>query len=433
MRDSNAGILLTDKWDDTGMTDINRQYAKQLMTAAGLDGLALFQPEAFLYAIGESGGVATMWRRAGAAIAFVPCDPKARLAAVVSDHAIVSIRRAAPDVDLRSHRIWIDSVNLTGLSCDTDNVAAMISTAYREQQLGGARPETFNASIAFGLLGDILDERQLSQARIGVDLEFMPAADFDVLKRVLPDITWVDGSDILRRLQAVKSPREIQRLRNASKAAEAGLQRLAKAAVAGADVQDLSLAWRAGAYEAATAGGFALSGHWDFISIGPDLSDMKARISPGALIKADVGTLVAGYSSDGARTFSFGPPSPVARKIFDALDTAFHAGLNRLVPGNSFGSVHEAMLAAMRQLGFDGYYRGHFGHSCGARVGIEEWPYFSAGNPELLLPGMVVALEAPFYGPGLGALMIEDMFLITETGAEPINSLPRGLMDLCAS
>jgi Xaa-Pro aminopeptidase len=69
-------------------------------------------------------------------------------------------------------------------------------------------------------------------------------------------------------------------------------------------------------------------------------------------------------------------------------------------------------------------------HSVGGSVGIEEWPFFSANSPEPILPSMVVALEAPFYAQGLGALMIEDQFLVTESGVEPMNRLPRGLRDL---
>jgi Xaa-Pro aminopeptidase len=41
---------------------------------------------------------------------------------------------------------------------------------------------------------------------------------------------------------------------------------------------------------------------------------------------------------------------------------------------------------------------------------------------------MVVALEAPFYAQGVGALMIEDQFLVTEAGAECMNSLSRALV-----
>ncbi|MCJ9671336.1 aminopeptidase P family N-terminal domain-containing protein, partial [Neorhizobium sp. SHOUNA12B] len=56
------------------MSDIDRRHAERLMARAGLDALVIFQPEAFRYAVGAPAGVATMWGRAGAAIALVPAD-----------------------------------------------------------------------------------------------------------------------------------------------------------------------------------------------------------------------------------------------------------------------------------------------------------------------------------------------------------------------
>ncbi|MDQ0134633.1 Xaa-Pro aminopeptidase [Neorhizobium galegae] len=409
------------------MSDIDRRYAERLMGQARLDALVIFQPEAFRYAIGAAAGVATMWGRAGAAIALVPADASAGLAAVASDHAAGSIRKAVPDVDLRTHRVWIDMLDLTGAGS-----VDQINEAYRQLGSAGPRPETFDRSACFGLLGDLLKERGLERSKIGADLEFMPAADFEALKLALPTVSWADGSEVLRRLRAVKTPGEIERLRRAARAAEAGLVRMVAVVKPGASLAELSSAWKAGAQADAAEGGFGLSSHWDFISVGTDLSDMAAVVTPGALIKADVGALVDGYSSDGARTFTHGPASPLAREIFKALETAFAAGLGELRPGNTFGAVHAAMLASMRRDGFAEYYRGHFGHSVGGSVGIEEWPFFSAGNPEIIQPNMVVALETPFYGQGIGALMIEDQFLITETGAECMNSLPRTLRDLSA-
>ena len=395
------------------------------MGEAGLDALVLFQPEAFQYAIGASAGVATMWGRAGAAIALVPADAISPLGAIASDHAAGGVRQKAPDVDLRTHRIWIDTVDLVGVKDPAD-----IDGAYRAAGGGGARPETFDCAVSFNLLSDLLNERGLGGGKIGVDLEFMPAADFEALKRALPQVKWVDGSLLLRRLRSIKTPREIARLKRAAIAAEGGLKRMIEAVRLEASVSDLSEAWQSGAQEAATSGDFTLSGHWDFISVGPNLSDVRAKVTSGALIKADVGTLVEGYSSDSARTFTYGPPSPLAREIFKALETAFHSGLEQIRPGNSFATVHDAMLRSMRRDGFGEYYRGHFGHSVGGSVGIEEWPFFSASNQEVIAADMVVALEAPFYGQNFGALMIEDQFLVTPHGAECMNSLPRGLIDL---
>lgn len=403
------------------MSDIDRIRAQQLMQEADIDALVLFQPEAFHYAVGAHAGVATMWGRAGSVIALVPADADAGLAAVVSDHAAPLVRKAAPDIDLRCHRIWIDMVDLSGTEA-----IGQVDDAYRRHNAGGPRPETFDRTACFGLLADLLQERGLSGARIGADLEFIPAADFLALRQTLPDVNWIDGSAVLRRLRAVKSEREIGLLRGAAAAAEAGLVAMAAAVRPGAALGGLSAAWKAGVQAHAMKSGFSLSGHWDYISVGPALSDMAAVVTPGALIKADVGTLVDGYSSDGARTFSWGAVSPLASDIFKALEAAFACGLEALRPGNSFGAVH----AAMRKDGFSEYYRGHFGHSVGGGVGIEEWPFFSHDNAEIILPDMVVALEAPFYGEGLGALMIEDQFLVTSSGVECMNSLPRTLRDL---
>ncbi|MCZ7858059.1 Xaa-Pro peptidase family protein [Agrobacterium salinitolerans] len=410
------------------MSDVDRSRAQQLMREAGIDALVLFQPEAFRYAVGVHAGVATMWGRAGSAIALVPADAHARLAAVVSDHAAPLVRKAAPEIDLRCHRIWIDMVDLSEVK-----TIAQVDDAYRRNNSGGPRPATFDRAACFGLLADLLRERGLSGARIGADLEFMPAADFLALCQALPDVEWVDGSPVLRRLRAVKSKREIELLRRAAAAAEAGLVAMAAAVRPGAALGQLSAAWKSGVQAHAATSGFSLSGHWDYISVGPALSDMAAVVTPGALIKADVGTLVDGYSSDGARSFSWGPVSPLAADVFSALEAAFARGLEALRPGNTFGAVHAAMLASMRSDGFSEYYRGHFGHSVGGGVGIEEWPFFSHDNPEIILPGMVVAVEAPFYGEGLGALMIEDQFLVTTSGAECMNSLPRTLRDLSAN
>ena len=157
---------------------------------------------------------------------------------------------------------------------------------------------------------------------------------------------------------------------------------------------------------------------------------MSAVVIPGALIKVDAGTLVDGYSSDGARTFSYGPAPDLACEIFKALENAFAAGAEQIRPGNTFGAVHATMLASTRKDGLGEYFRGHFGHSVGGSVGIEEWPFFSAGNPEVIERDMVLALETPFYGQGLGALMIEDQLLVTDTGVEWMTHLPRELRDL---
>ncbi|WP_439617812.1 M24 family metallopeptidase [Shinella sp.] len=407
------------------MGDMDRTRAEALLASDGLDGMVLFRPEAFRYATGLQPGVATMWGRAGSAIALVPAQATARLAAVMSDHAAQGAKTLAGTIDIRTHRIWID-----GVTVDAAGSIADIDVAYRDSGNVGPRPETFDQADCFRLLADLLAERGLSKAVLGVDLDFMPAADFARLKAAIPCVDWRDASDVLRRLRLIKNAREIDRLRKAAHCAEAGLESLMHAAKPGVRVAELSAAWLSGARQAATAGAHGLSGHWDYISIGPDLQNTGASLGEGDLIKADVGTLVEGYSSDGARTCVWGKASPLAEDIYKALLETFLAGVEVLKPGRRFAEVHETMLSTMRRHGFREYYRGHFGHSVGAAAGIEEWPFLSHGNGIVIEPGMVLALEAPFYANGIGALMIEEQFLITPEGAQTMNRLPRELISL---
>lgn len=410
------------------MSDLDRSRAARLMQAADLDALLLFQPEAFRYATGLRDGVAGMWRRGGAAVALVPSDAGAPLAAILSDHQLHFGPAPKGAIELITHPIWIDYVDFSDLR--SKDTIARLQAAYAAQALGGARPESFDRGAVLGLVRDLLAERGLLRARIGVDLEFLPAADLAALSSAIPEATIADGSEVLRRLRMVKSAREIACLRKANAAADAGLVHMARHARVGMTRSRLDALWREGAAAAAQTGGFEISGDRAGIAVGPNLVLADPVLAPGDLIKADMGVAVDGYLSDGTRSYSMGAPAPAIRALFRVIETGFEAGLDAIRPGARFGDVHAAVLAATARAGLPAYCRGHFGHSIGASCGSEEWPFISAGNPEPILPGMVLAFEVPFYLHGIGAMMIEDQILVAESGIEVMGKLPRGLADL---
>ncbi|KGE02058.1 Xaa-Pro peptidase family protein [Rhizobium sp. YS-1r] len=410
------------------MSDLDRNRAEALMQAAGMDGLAIFQPEAFRYATELDAGVAAMWRRAGACIALVPADKRLRTGAVAADHAVQFLDLSTRNVDVLRQRIWIDYLVLPPAL--GEDPFPELARQYAAQGLGGARPESFDRAEAFRLLGELLDTRGLLSATIGCDLEFVPAADFAALQEALPNVRFIDGSDVLRRLRMIKSQRELQCLIDASDASEDGMRHMAQALRAGMTIGDLDALWEEGVFASLARKGRRASSLRKGIAVGPDLSNGHARVERGALIKADMGVAIDGYLSDGTRTMCFGTPDPAAVRIYSVLGEAFAAGLEKIRPGNTFGEVHAAVLAVTRRRGMPDYCRGHFGHSIGASCGSEEWPFISAGNREPIMPGMMLAFETPFYGHGLGAMMIEDQVMVTETGAEVINTMPRELVIL---
>jgi len=66
-----------------------------------------------------------------------------------------------------------------------------------------------------------------------------------------------------------------------------------------------------------------------------------------------------------------------------------------------------------------------FGHGLGHGVGlaIHEAPRLSSMDDSLLEPGMVVTVEPGIYLPQWGGIRLENMILVTENGAEVLNTM----------
>lgn len=392
---------------------LDRHRASRLMQAQGLDALVLAQPETIQYATGAFPGVATFWRRAGAAFVLVPADEDAPLAAIVGDLQAKDFAGQSGIADVRSHPIWVES--------------GAYPWSDQSRPLRSPRPAQFELSTALALLLDVLGERDLIKTRVGLELGFIPAADYPSFA-TLP-VAWQDCTRIVERLRSIKAPVEIEHLRDAADYARAGLVRLTGSIVAGMDAGQMTDIWKSAAFaEARLLGHPPPQSAWAYISVAGDGFAPGGPAKDGDIVKIDVGCVVAGYSSDAGRTVVLGSPSRDAVRIYDALHRAFDAGFAMFRPGTALAAIYRATATHMWDQGFEMYGRGHFGHGVGASIWSEEWPFISANSDAVLEPGMVLAFETPWYLDGLGGFIIEDQVLITEMGCEIMAPLPRDLL-----
>lgn len=407
---------------------LDRTLAQALMQQAGLDALILLSPEGFRHATGAPPGVATMWRQAGAVAALVPADAGMHAMAVASDLFAPAFRQASDIADLRTSPIWVEADAAPDLDPAGDAVAQMRTLWQAEGRGDGfARPTTFDAADTWAHLRDALAERGLARARVGVEMAAISARDWPGMQAALRPAHLVDGTDTARVLRAIKSPAEIGYLRRAVGLAEIGIKAVRDAVAPDVARSELAGVWQSAVTASASVD---LTGHWEYISVGPDPWGGDARARPGDLVKVDVGCVVQGYTSDTGRTFALGTPPKAARQIHAALMAGFQSGLARLTHGTPLREVHRAATQAIRAQGFDHYARGHFGHGLGTGPGSEEWPFIAADSDTPVTPGMVLAFECPWYITGLGGFIIEDQIEITDDGPVPMNTLPRGLESL---
>jgi Xaa-Pro dipeptidase len=411
---------------------LNRQHANRLMLEEGLSALVLAQPESITYAAGAFPGVATNWRRAGAAFLVVPSDTAEPLTAIVGDLQADTFKAHSKIADVRSHPIWVETGRYDNHS-DPENVAR--SLVKKDMAMGKPprqpRPAQYDPQASLGLLRDALAERNLLNQRIGLEMGFVAARDFAMFTNLMPNVSWVDATHVVERLRAVKAPQEIAYLRSAAELSQAGLAALAQAITPGMDANQMTAIWREAALAEAHSKNLPPpASTWAYIAVGGDGFAPGGPVRTGDLIKIDVGCVIEGYSSDGGRTAVLGRAGRAAQNVYDALHKSFDAGLALLKPGAALNEVYRAVATTMWDAGFTTYGRGHFGHGVGASIWSEEWPFISADATVAAEPGMVLAFETPYYIKGLGGFIIEDQILITENGVEVMAASSRDLLSI---
>ncbi|UVK42630.1 Xaa-Pro peptidase family protein [Mesorhizobium sp. AR07] len=409
----------------TGFVD--RERATQLMDRAGIAALVLSAPEAFHYATGAWIGPAGLFRRAGAGFVVIPAGQDLPLGIVVADFNMAQLQAAMPDAMVRSHPIWIESATLdasTSAHALAQRIEAGLTSSGRAPDF--SRPATFELANSVRELKHILAGFGLDHATIGVDLDFIAAADFSIMQAMLPGCSMVDGAPLLDRLRAVKSQREIDLLQQGIILSEAGLERLQVDAMAGMRQADLVTLYRDSVATAAAGLSHAVTTA-EYVTLGARAKGADAKAVPGDPLKCDMVCTVGGYASDMSRNFTFGPPSPEQAELHAIAEQAFEDGLAELVPGTSLAQVHRVATDSLARQGLRSYRRGHFGHGAGQSVFSEQWPFIAAGSEVLIEAGMVLAFEIPLYIDGLASFNLEDQFLITRDGPVAMNRLPRRL------
>ena len=147
------------------------------------------------------------------------------------------------------------------------------------------------------------------------------------------------------------------------------------------------------------------------------------------------------YWADMTRTVSKGEPPAAIRKIYDVVRRAQDAGIRALRPGVTGREVHELVEDIIWEAGYDTLRPGQkkdpgdptprgFIHSTGHGVGLEihEAPAIARSGTKPLLVGDVVTIEPGVYDPVIGGVRLEDMLVITETGARNLTQAPRELV-----
>ena len=136
------------------------------------------------------------------------------------------------------------------------------------------------------------------------------------------------------------------------------------------------------------------------------------------------------YFADMSRTVVRGTPGPELVKLYQAVKDAQEEAITKIKDGADGMKIHQGICARFEKAGYktgmvNGRMQGYF-HGTGHGVGLDihEAPRISRTG-SLLQEGHVVTVEPGLYYPGLGAVRIEDMVLVTRDGCRNLTNFPK--------
>jgi Xaa-Pro aminopeptidase len=136
------------------------------------------------------------------------------------------------------------------------------------------------------------------------------------------------------------------------------------------------------------------------------------------------------YFADMSRTVVKGRPSPELKKLYQIVKDAQEEAIGKVRDGADGAKIHQGICDRFEAAGYktglvNGRMQGYF-HGTGHGVGLDihEAPRISRTG-SLLQEGHVVTVEPGLYYPGLGAVRIEDMVLVTRDGCRNLTKFPK--------
>ena len=158
-------------------------------------------------------------------------------------------------------------------------------------------------------------------------------------------------------------------------------------------------------------------------------------LRPGMSLMIDMGGNFNGYQTDMTRVFSIRQLTNQLALDAHQLSIDIQEEVKRMArPGVAVKDLYEMAMEKVKEHNMEHYFMGHrqkagfIGHGVG--IEINELPVISARSKDVLEEGMTFALEPKFVIPGVGAVGIENTFLVTADGLEALTVFDEEIKEL---
>lgn len=318
-----------------------------------------------------------------------------------------------------------ESERLTMLVLDADGCATMVTPTLEAPRVT-PHDDVF-ALQAWNETDDpigMVDELLADAGRVAIGSQTWSRFTLALQDR-RPGSSWVDADELMSGLRIIKSPDEIDLLRNAAAVVDGVAD----------DLNDMRFSGRTEAEVAREITERTLAAGHDtveFCIVGsgpngasPHHTASERIINVGDVVVVDFGGYQQGYCSDTTRTFVVGEPAPDVVDAFAVLLEAQASARAFAGPGHAASAIDAHARGIITAAGYGDRFIHRLGHGIG--LDVHERPYLVGGNDTVIAPGMAFSIEPGIYTPGEWGMRIEDIVVVTQSGVESLNMSDRNL------
>lgn len=296
--------------------------------------------------------------------------------------------------------------------------------------------------------------------RLGLELDILSFNQAERLRSVFPGAECVDTTPMMRAMRAVKTDFEVEQMRLSGLKHEQVYRKIPKLYRVGMTDVELQVEIERISRLEGCLGVFRISGQSMEIYMGNVLAGRNADVPapydfamggrgldpsiPGGAageeikehnaVMVDLNGNFTGYMTDMTRVFAVGSLPQEAVDAHQCSIDICRAFEREARPGVEARTLYEMCADMARERGLERYFMGHRQHAgfVGHGVGIEvnEWPVIAPRSRQILERNNTIALEPKFVIPEVGAVGIENTYVIEDTGARSLTNASEEIVQL---
>lgn len=295
---------------------------------------------------------------------------------------------------------------------------------------------------------------------IGLELDDLSYSDAIRLSALFPDATLLNGSKALRLSRMVKTDYEIEKMKEDGihqSEAYRRISRCYKENMTDLEFQIeiekilrlegcLGYVRTSGNLMDINLGSVIAGSNADFPSpfdytmggagIDPSLPEGAngTTLKPGETVMVDMNGSFNGYQTDMTRVWAIGEIPALAKRAHECSIEILRKLEKTAVPGVPVAELYDKAMEIVEKRKLKEYFMGHtqqasfIGHGVG--IELNEQPVVTPRSKDKLLENMTIALEPKFVIPEVGAVGVENTYVVTPDGLKSLTVFPEEIQEL---